>query len=513
MHKYFVACVLLLLGLASCSGGPGEGGCTLIPLATWEDGSASLEFRPGNSTMDLDVVENPSPDAVNSTSRCMRYVAGGGHGEYIWSLPWGRNFDFTANPPVFRMKVLAPRPGLRIHMKLEPVNLRGPVRPVTVRSVVSKDCGRWEQLEFDFSEFAPESNVYSKIVLSFNAGRSGLDQVWYFDEIEGPSDDLTPVSLFRPYPGNPVFAPQGRNNWRDAHIANAGILSPEESPTGEWMLYCRGSGSIPDYHDQIGLFTQSADDFHPFGPWKEYPGNPVIKYTEGGWDDYLLLDTAPVVGPDGTVYVYYKGRSHKMDSHVGVAWSDDGGYTFHKTGRPWMSTPEGMASAVYHDGRFFIFCGPRLHISDDPLDGNASQHYTTITPGGAPSHFDDHSLWGTFVWRLKGVDKWFMTYQGSARQNDFPDRFHVALSDDLIHWTKVRNPRPLYGRGPAGSWDQGGIWCPEVFEYKDSLYMYYEGWGVDDKVYDRNTAYFEGHSSIGAASCSKADFLEWCGLK
>ena len=512
MRKFILFIGLALLCMACAPRNP-EREIAYVALATWDQAIKPLEFNPGNSTMDLDVVDNPAPDAVNPSSRCMRYVGGGGHSEFIWSNPWGRNFDFTANPPIFKMKVLAPKAGLRVYMTLEPIDLSGPIRPVTVRNVVSSTSGRWEDMVFDFSEFAPESNVYSKIVLNFNAGRSGLNQIWYFDELYGPSDDLTPISLFRPYPGNPVFAPHGRNHWYDSHIANAGILSPEESPTGEWMFYCRGSGYIPDYHDQIGLFTQSADDFHPYGPWHEYENNPVIQYTEGGWDSFLLLDTAPVVGPDGTVYIYYKGRNHQLSSNIGVAWSTDGGYTFQKPGKPWLSKHSGTGSAVYHDGKYWLFCGSRVYVSDDPLNGDNSEIYTTITPGGAPSHFDDRVLWGTFVWRLKGVDKWFMTYQGSARKADFPDRFHVAISDDLIHWTKVQNPQPLYGRGPEGSWDQGGIWCPEVFEYKDSLYMYYEGWGVQNGVYDRNADYFPGHSSMGAAACSKADFLKWCGIE
>ena len=484
-----------------------------IKLAGFEKGMKSLSFHPGNSSMDLRIALNPAPDEVNPTDWCMRYVAGGGQSEFVWCDPYGRNFDFTANPPIFRMKVLAPAPGIRVNMTLEPARLDGPIRPVTVRSERSAVGGRWETMIFDFREFAPESNVYSKIVIVFNVERSGIDQTWYFDEIEGPDDDLRPITLMRPYAGNPVFRPEGKNNWRDAHIANTGILTPEESPTGLWMLYARGSGNIPDYHDQIGLFTQDPADFHPFGPWKEYEGNPVIQYTEGGWDDYLLLDTAPVVGPDGTLYIYYKGRNHQLSSNIGVAWSKDGGYHFEKPGRPWLSKPSGTTSAIYHDGKYWLFHGSRTYVSEDPLNGDNAEVVPGILPGGAPSHFDDRVIWGTFVWRLKDVDKWFMSYQGSARHADFPDRFHVAYSDDLVHWTKVQNLQPFYSRGSAGTWDQGGIWCPDVFEYKDSLYMYYEGWGIEGFVSDREEDYFSGHSSVGAASCSKADFLKWCGLE
>ena len=56
------------------------------------------------------------------------------------------------------------------------------------------------------------------------------------------------------------------------------------------------------------------------------------------------------------------------------------------------------------------------------------------------------------------------------------------------------------------------MWCPEIEEYAGMLYLYYEGWGIDKKVKDRNENYFEGHSSVGVASCSTEDFLRWCGL-
>lgn len=36
-----------------------------------------------------------------------------------------------------------------------------------------------------------------------------------------------------------------------------------------------------------------------------------------------------------------------------------------------------------------------------------------------------------------------MVYQSSTRYFDFPDRFHVAYSDDLLNWTKVDNTKPF----------------------------------------------------------------------
>ena len=90
----------------------------------------------------------------------------------------------------------------------------------------------------------------------------------------------------------------------------------------------------------------------------------------------------------------------------------------------------------------------------------------------------------------------------------------LAVSDDLVNWTKVDNPQPLFTRGARGTWDQGAIWAPSTFEYNGTLYMYYEGWGRTGTVPDRDKSYFTpAHSSIGLATCKTDDFLKWCGLK
>jgi hypothetical protein len=61
-------------------------------------------------------------------------------------------------------------------------------------------------------------------------------------------------------------------------------------------MYIRGSGNVPDYHDQIGMYYQEPASFNPVGPWIEYEGNPVIRHGEPGtYDEWHLLDCAPVV--------------------------------------------------------------------------------------------------------------------------------------------------------------------------------------------------------------------------
>jgi beta-xylosidase len=90
---------------------------------------------------------------------------------------------------------------------------------------------------------------------------------------------------------------------------------------------------------------------------------------------------------------------------------------------------------------------------------------------------------------------------------------HLATSDDLINWTKVQNDQPLFTRGPHGAWDQGAIWPTAIFEYKDKLYLYYEAWGREGFVADRDQMYFRpAGSMVGVAVVEKDEFLKWCGI-
>lgn len=478
----------------------------------------TLIFNPAGPS--YTIVSNPETSGIDKSKKCGKVVTAGQQWEFLYSNLLPRTLDFTRNAPVFRMKVLAPRRGLKVYFKIEPPQLgAGNPEAIEITDVVTTKAGEWEELEFDFSDFKPQSNVYQKIVLLFDAGGTSSGETWYFDDIMCPDDDLTDICLFKRYEGNPVFEPSGPASWRNLHMANAGILSPANSPDGNWWLYLRGSGDVPYYCDQIGLYRQDAASFKPFGPWKEYEGNPVLPVGQvGSFDDGYLLDTAPVVGKDGMVYVYYHGNTTAHNAGcLCVRYSSDGLH-FQGIDEPLLKG-KGCSDAVYHDGKYYIYygggnpCTLYVSVTDNPLSLEGAKTYETISPGGGPSNFDAVAVNGSMVFRLEGVDKWFASYQGSSSHYDFPDRFHIAMSDDLIHWTKVKNDRPLFTRGSRGEWDQGGIWFCEIFEHEDMLYLYYEGWGRPGEVENRDEPYFSGCSRVGAASVSKAEFLEWCGLK
>jgi hypothetical protein len=338
---------------------------------------------------------------------------------------------------------------------------------------------------------------------------------------------------------DPVFPIDPQHAWRSIHVANAAVLPPDESPDRRWRLYIRGSGRFPgegddrerNYHDSIGLFTQEAENFSPHGPWEEYPGNPILVHgPEDGYDGKHLLDCSPVWGrsEDGEsdmLYMFYKGVSYDGGGCLAGAVSTDGGLSFSKFDTNPLQRRIGPCDVVYHKGRYHIFYGDTkydaakgrptdrlktyLAVTSDPAGFAAAPRYLALDIGSAGS-FDSVSVHGGRIFRLN--TRWYMVYQCSARHMDYPERFHVAWSDDLIRWEKVENPAPFFERGDSGTWDEGAIWYGEVFEHEGMLYMYYEGWGGGAQGVDRDKPYFRGgRSQTGLACVSVSAFLAWCG--
>ena len=518
MRKLLLLTALASVLLSSCGKdpvpGPDESGAEWVNRCNFENRSIAFQATEAG----FSVMDNPEKDDVNKSRHCGRAViltAGGNNA--LLTPKFNRKFDFTANPAVFRLKVLAPSQGGTVRMTLIPDDAG---YPTLVASVNAESGRKWQELFFDFTSYSPADNVYRAVSLTFDPGSASAGDEWLFDDLLCPSDDLTAICLFQRQSNQPLFTPDGSRSWRGDHMANPSVISPKDSPDGNWRLYLRGSGSCPSYCDQIGLYQQNAKDFKPFGPWKEYAGNPVLPVgSSGQYDDGFLLDPAAVVGKDGVVYVYYNGQRVGHANHgLSVRYSTDGGYTFKHVDAQ-LKPGYGCSDAVYHDGKYYVFYGGgnpcRLYVTvtENPLSFQGASTYETIPIGGGPSNFDSYAVNGSMVFRLEGVDKWFASYQGSSTSYDFPDRFHIAMSDDLIHWTKVDSRIPLFTRGSVNAWDEGAVWFCEIFEHEGMLYMYYEGWGnVNTTVDDRDQAYFPGRSCIGAASCSKEDFLKWCGL-
>ena len=315
--------------------------------------------------------------------------------------------------------------------------------------------------------------------------------------------------------------PAGGGGWMNEYVANASFIQYTDPIDGVEKMYCfaRGTAGGPTTC-AIGVLTQPISTFNPQGPWDDYAGNPVISPSTS-YDAHDVLDTCAVVGASNDIYVYYAGK-YDGNAYLCGAVSTDGGYTFTKFASNPLIEHVGPTSAVYHNGQYYIFYAssqwdPVNQVSNDkmriwvavtsnPQDLSSAQHYICVSPG--TGSWDYNAVGGGRVFRLG--DKWYMIYQGDDVHFDFDPRFHAAVSDDLIHWRKIVNDKPMFLRGQSGNWDQGAIWWGETLQWDGSLYMLYEGWGSHGYEADRETSYYSGgKSQLGLASCSTRKFLEW----
>lgn len=493
----------------------------------------------GTGDPTFEIIDNPYKTGINTSDKVGHVVTGGHRWEFLTSNKLSTPLQLGRLGAVIKVSVYAPRVAT-VNLKLykqggnpEEVETADFWNNVTV-------ANQWQEITFDFSDQRLSNGVYDQIKLFFDGAESHPGEDWYFDNIRCPENHPSPTLMVRAQTDALYASPLAPSlitpltKWRQIHFANAAVLPPAESPNGKWCMYARGSGynAANQYIDQIGLFTQEPATFNPLGPWTECPSNPVLEHGPAGSDDHVgLIDCAPVCGPDGKVRFYYLGFRGTMgvDDHIGALMyreqTDTEGEVFSTPGRI-VRDFTGCSDAVYHDGKYYIYHGYGYNgganlkvdviVTADPApaDLEQTQQQNILMPGGGPDNFDAKAVNGTRIFRLEGVNKWFMVYQGSARHFDFPDRFHVAYSDDLLTWTKVSNRVPFFTRGEADTWDQGAIWFGEVFEHNNTLYMYYEGWGKVGPVANRDEPYFGGgYSSTGVAKVSKTKFLNWCGLQ
>lgn len=106
-----------------------------------------------------------------------------------------------------------------------------------------------------------------------------------------------------------VFEPTGvslgkkSGGWDADVIHNPSVIAVN----GKYYLYYMGTRGPGDWWDfrnrqRIGLAVSA----HPLGPWRRLE-KPVIDVTVGSWDGLMTSNPSACVGPDGRIYLLYKG--------------------------------------------------------------------------------------------------------------------------------------------------------------------------------------------------------------
>jgi hypothetical protein len=307
--------------------------------------------------------------------------------------------------------------------------------------------------------------------------------------VNKPDRTITQNPYWKKYGYSPVM-PTVAGTFKSIHTANPDILTANDLV----YFYYRGG----DGNDRIALATAPYSSFNGVN-LADYPDNPIINIGKDSFDDLAVLDPATLIFKD-KVFLYYSGLGRKGIDAVGLAVSKDR-YVFEKYGKNPVITGR-APEVVLKDGVIYLYyvmpneySGYSIFLATS-VDGYSFTRYGSgpVFGPGAGDEWDSKSVTVQRIREKDGV--YYMFYAGDDKYRDYPPYFGVAFSYDLVHWYRGTQ-NPVFSRGKKGAWDDGGIWFPEVFPYKNKLYLYYEGWGggeSHEKEYGTG-----GHSQIGLA--------------
>jgi len=306
----------------------------------------------------------------------------------------------------------------------------------------------------------------------------------------------TPAGDFRwvRNPANPVF-PAVPGTWRESQTANPDLLLNGDT----YFMYFRGQFQG---HDRIGVATISREHFD--GTTWDIRSEPVIDVgPPGSWDENHVLDPAAIL-VKGKTYLYYTAVSPKADRAVCLAIADDGIRFVKYPDNPVIIG--GAPEVVIRDSVFYLYywkkkpsgTGYQIHCARSS-DGRVFEEYgrEPVLAVGPEGTWDSHTVETPRIFMEGGV--YYMLYCASDRYNDYPWNAGLAVSADLLRWTKYRN-NPVFSRGEEGAWDEGAIWFTTVEKIGERYYMWYEGYGGGTSRTEPYGSYLKGgKSQVGMA--------------
>jgi hypothetical protein len=243
----------------------------------------------------------------------------------------------------------------------------------------------------------------------------------------GQAGDSFPRELtdWVPYDGNPLFSGTGTNTW-DRQIRERGFILRE--PDG-WRLWYTGYDSSGRQAMSLGYAT-SPDGIR----WARHPGNPVF--------DRLWTEDVLVVKHEGVYQMFAEGAhdiAHRLTSRDGIRWEDQGRLDVRTTsGTPISAGAYGTPTVWIQGGTFHLFyeradkgiwlatskdMGTWTNVRDEPVIG--------LGPGA----YDRFAVALNQVIRYRG--RYYGVYHANADPAwKGPWTTCLAVSDDLVHWTK-----------------------------------------------------------------------------
>ena len=243
---------------------------------------------------------------------------------------------------------------------------------------------------------------------------------------------------FTSYEHNPVFAGTGRDTW-DKNIRERGYSLYEDGLYRLWY-----TGYNDDLSDNRFLgYAFSNDGLN----WTRYSGNPLIT------DEWV--EDMQVVKQDGMYYMFAEGRNdiaHLLTSEDGIHWQNVGDLDVRKTnGEPISKGPYGTPTVWIENGTWFLFyerndLGIWLASSKDLKIWTNVQDDPVIQMG--PDKYDQKAVAMNQIVKYKG--RYYGFYHATAFDPWRDWTTNVAMSKDLIHWTKYAGNPIVAGDKSSG---------------------------------------------------------------
>ena len=141
-----------------------------------------------------------------------------------------------------------------------------------------------------------------------------------------------------------------------------------------------------------------------------------------------------------------------MTSGDGIHWDDEGTLDIRKRdGTPIDPGPFGTPTAWVENGTWYLFYERRdaavwLATSKDRRIWKNVQDEPVLSPG--PERYDRQAIAMNQVFRYQG--RYYATYHATAHQPWRDWNTNLAVSEDLIHWTKYAGNPVIEGNRSSG---------------------------------------------------------------
>ncbi len=231
--------------------------------------------------------------------------------------------------------------------------------------------------------------------------------------------------------------------------------------------------------------------------------DPILTAGERGSFDWAGVMPTEILTIGNTKYLYYIGWANRIDvpyhNNLGLALSHDNGETWQKfsTG-PVFATSHlepgyvGTISIIQHqelyygyylscrkweeiDGRIEPIYDIKIATSENLVD------WKPLNKTAVGLADDDGGISKASIFSYQG--SFYMCYAvrkaAEYRENAANSyRIKCVKSTDLIHWEKISDLG--LDISPAANWDDFMVEYPHIFEYKDQVYMFYNGNGFGE---------------------------------